>query len=254
MEERFHDRLSPTNIELMDYLAQMGSSLGTVVFRSDGGHLTGLYFAGQKDCPGLPGLGADPTQRHDPGAGMMGGRPLKSIRVMPAQRCLDLCSEGLKTGVQGRGTGPQVSPNAETGSLITIDPRLVCLQENTPSAVLDLFHDAVLQLSQYFLGGRQRFELPIRLEGTAFQLDVWNALLAIPYGEYISYRDVAISAGRSVQHVRAVGSAVGRNPVSIIVPCHRVLSSTGALHGYTGGLDRKYALLQHEGLLSHHPW
>lgn len=106
------------------------------------------------------------------------------------------------------------------------------------------------QLGEYFAGRRSRFELPLDLScGTAFQQSVWQALLAIPQGEVTSYGEVSRRIGKPAA-VRAVGGAIGRNPVSIIVPCHRVTGSGGALTGYAGGLDRKTALLRLEGVLA----
>lgn len=105
------------------------------------------------------------------------------------------------------------------------------------------------QLSEYFAGRRSHFEVPLDLGcGTAFQQSVWQALLAIAQGETMSYSEVSRRIGKPAA-VRAVGGAVGRNPVSIIVPCHRVMGAHGALTGYGGGLDRKTALLRLEGAL-----
>ena len=103
------------------------------------------------------------------------------------------------------------------------------------------------QLEAYFAGRRTAFELPLDLShGTPFQQSVWRALLAIAPGTHQSYGQLAVQLNNP-QAVRAVGAAVGRNPVSIIVPCHRVLGSTGQLTGYAGGLERKRALLLLEG-------
>ena len=108
---------------------------------------------------------------------------------------------------------------------------------------------AVQQLKSYFAGERTGFDLPLDLSaGTLFQQAVWQALLAIPRGATCSYGTVSAGLGRPAA-VRAVGAAIGRNPVSIIVPCHRVIGSTGALTGYAGGLARKTALLELEGAL-----
>ena len=108
---------------------------------------------------------------------------------------------------------------------------------------------AAAQLADYFDGRRQDFDLPLDLtHGTAFQQAVWQALLAIPFGTSTSYGELARRIGRP-KAVRALGAAVGRNPVSIIVPCHRVLGADGSLTGYAGGLDRKTSLLRTEGLL-----
>lgn len=105
---------------------------------------------------------------------------------------------------------------------------------------------AQAQLAAYFAGTRSRFDLPLDLgNGTMFQQSVWRALLQIPYGATLSYGALSAAIGKP-SAVRAVGAAVGRNPVSIVVPCHRVLGASGALTGYAGGLDRKTALLQGE--------
>ena len=102
---------------------------------------------------------------------------------------------------------------------------------------------AVAQLRDYFTGQRVRFDLPLDLQGgTAFQQSVWQALLAIPSGGTTSYGAISERVGRPAA-VRAVGAAIGRNPVSIIVPCHRVLGRDGSLPGYAGGLERQSALL-----------
>ena len=105
------------------------------------------------------------------------------------------------------------------------------------------------QLADYFAGHRQVFDLPLDLNyGTPFQQAVWQALLAIPLGKTFSYGAISSQIGKPAA-VRAVGAAIGRNPVSIIVPCHRVVGGTGLLTGYAGGLDRKTALLKLEGVM-----
>jgi methylated-DNA-[protein]-cysteine S-methyltransferase len=105
------------------------------------------------------------------------------------------------------------------------------------------------QLKEYFASKRTEFDIPLDLSGgTDFQQAVWKVLLAIPQGGTTSYADVSRRIGNPAA-VRAVGAAVGRNPVSIIVPCHRVVGSNGSLTGYAGGLDRKTALLKLEGAL-----
>jgi methylated-DNA-[protein]-cysteine S-methyltransferase len=111
-----------------------------------------------------------------------------------------------------------------------------------------LLKEAATQITDYFAGRRDRFELPLDLHGSAFQRSVWAALCAIETGATKSYADVARSIG-SPQAVRAVGAAVGRNPLSVIVPCHRVVGADGSLTGYAGGLHRKKALLNLEGAL-----
>jgi methylated-DNA-[protein]-cysteine S-methyltransferase len=105
--------------------------------------------------------------------------------------------------------------------------------------------EAVRQLGEYFAGTRQRFDLQLDFAGTAFQRSVWDRLLAIPYGTTTTYAALARELGRP-RSVRAVGAANGRTPVPIVVPCHRVVGTGGALTGYRGGLDRKRALLDLE--------
>jgi methylated-DNA-[protein]-cysteine S-methyltransferase len=109
----------------------------------------------------------------------------------------------------------------------------------------DAFGYAAEQLEAYFSGRWRAFDLPLRPEGTAFQTRVWGELAKIPYGETRSYGEVAAAIGRPGAS-RAVGLANGRNPIGIIVPCHRVIGASGSLTGYGGGLDRKRWLLDFE--------
>ena len=109
---------------------------------------------------------------------------------------------------------------------------------------IPVFEQTRRWLDIYFSGDEPDFTPPLSLQGTAFQQRVWEALLSIPYGETVTYSELAHRLGcRSAQ---AVGGAVGRNPISIIVPCHRVVGTDGSLTGYAGGLDRKRALLELE--------
>jgi len=125
-------------------------------------------------------------------------------------------------------------------------PTVASVASDASQAWLD---QAAQQLTHYFAGHRQHFDLPLDLSiGTAFQQSVWHALLDISRGQTESYGALAARVGRP-SAARAVGAAVGRNPISIIVPCHRVVGSNGALTGYAGGLERKVALLQLEGCL-----
>ena len=109
------------------------------------------------------------------------------------------------------------------------------------------FAEVRAQLDQYFAGERTAFALPLRLEGTEFQQAVWAQLRAIPYGTTISYGELARRVGNP-KASRAVGLANGRNPVAVIVPCHRVIAGDGSLGGYGGGLERKTTLLGLEGV------
>jgi methylated-DNA-[protein]-cysteine S-methyltransferase len=132
--------------------------------------------------------------------------------------------------------------------------RLLTPQQVGP-AVTELDRDesafglARRQLAEYFDGARTRFELPLATAGTAFQRQVWSSLMEIPYGSTTTYSELADRIGRPPGAARAVGSANARNPISIIVPCHRVVGRDGSLTGYAGGLAAKQWLLTHEGLL-----
>jgi len=118
-------------------------------------------------------------------------------------------------------------------------------QVNTLEANTPLLKETVRQLSEYFSGSRTEFTLPLDLRGTDFQLQTWNALRDIPYGETRTYKQIAEAIG-CPKGCRAVGLANNRNPVSIVVPCHRVIGANGNLVGYAGGLDKKEKLLMLE--------
>jgi methylated-DNA-[protein]-cysteine S-methyltransferase len=107
------------------------------------------------------------------------------------------------------------------------------------------FREAIAQLEAYFAGELRRFDLPLAPEGTAFQREVWSALTAIPYGETVSYGELARRLGRPAAS-RAVGAANGQNPIPIVIPCHRVIGSDGSLTGFGGGLAIKRRLLDLE--------
>lgn len=109
----------------------------------------------------------------------------------------------------------------------------------------DVLDEAATQLGEYFAGRRTRFELPIRPEGTPFQRRVWDALAEVPWGTTIGYGELAAVIGRPTA-ARAVGAANGANPISIVIPCHRVVGAGGALTGYGWGVERKAWLLAHE--------
>lgn len=156
------------------YRCDLPTPFGPVLLASDGEHLTGFWFEGQKDFPP-----DDPEALVDPGAA-----PFPAVRD---------------------------------------------------------------QMSGYARGDRREFDLPLAfVTGTPFQQSVWHALLGIAQGDTVSYAEIARRVGRP-SAVRAVGAAVGKNPISVIVPCHRVVGSDGSLTGYAGGVDRKRALLRHEG-------
>ncbi len=120
---------------------------------------------------------------------------------------------------------------------------LGAMSEDQGSEILDR---AEQQLAEYFAGTRNRFDLELDFQGTEFQKKVWKALLSIPFGQTRSYLEIAIQIGHPAA-VRAVGAANGKNPISIIAPCHRVIGSSGALTGFAGGLAAKQLLLTLEG-------
>jgi methylated-DNA-[protein]-cysteine S-methyltransferase len=111
----------------------------------------------------------------------------------------------------------------------------------------EAFREVAAQLEAYFTGDLKEFSVPLAPAGTQFQLAVWTELTKIPYGSTVSYGDIARALGKRLVASRAVGLANGANPISVIVPCHRVIGSDGSLTGYGGGLDRKERLLRLEG-------
>ncbi|MDP5293181.1 methylated-DNA--[protein]-cysteine S-methyltransferase [Oceanimonas sp. CHS3-5] len=131
------------------------------------------------------------------------------------------------------------SPEAITG-IHFLNEDTLALSPTSP-----LLMNACAQLDAYFSGRLQRFTLPLAPQGTPFQQQVWRALQHIPWGEHRSYGDIAGAIGNP-RAMRAVGAANGRNPIAIVIPCHRVIGANGSLTGYAGGLERKRWLLAHE--------
>jgi len=124
-------------------------------------------------------------------------------------------------------------------------------QHSVTAAIPEVLEDAVYQLNEYFEGKRQTFDLLLNATGTDFQRSVWNELSKLPYGKTISYLDLSKKLG-DTKAIRAVASANGKNPLWIIIPCHRVIGSDGSLTGYAGGLHRKKWLLNHESTAKQH--
>lgn len=118
-------------------------------------------------------------------------------------------------------------------------------EETLTDVIPECLQDCVYQLNEYFEGTRTHFDLQINLEGTPFQKKVWNELKTIPYGKTLSYLELSRQLG-DVKAIRAVANANGKNPLWIVIPCHRVIGSDGSLTGYAGGLHRKKWLLEHE--------
>ena len=138
------------------------------------------------------------------------------------------------------------SDNALTGLYIKGQkhfPEIAAAWQEAPE--LAAFSQVQVQLLEYFAKERQAFDLPLNPQGTSFQKQVWQCLHQIPFGETTSYGAIAQSLGKPGS-ARAVGAANGRNPISIIVPCHRVIGASGKMTGYAGGVDRKQWLLRHE--------
>jgi methylated-DNA-[protein]-cysteine S-methyltransferase len=142
--------------------------------------------------------------------------------------------------------------SAENDTLLSILPpnhRDLDLAAAEGNQVDSFFRTVIDQLESYFAGELQSFELPYKMRGTPFQVSVWEQLLLIPYGETRTYGELARQIGNPAAS-RAVGAANGRNPLSIIVPCHRVIGAGGTLTGYAGGLECKNFLLQLESAVS----
>ncbi len=157
--------------------------------------------------------------------------------------------DGALTGIElpesraKRGSLGRLSPtgrSSRSGQMVDSTPP--GSKETLPGTVLE----AVRQLEEYFDGDRKEFDLPLELSGSAFQKDVWLLLAQIPYGETVSYGELAMMVGRPTAF-RAVGQANGANPIPIVLPCHRVIASGGTLGGYGGGLETKRRLLTLEG-------
>jgi methylated-DNA-[protein]-cysteine S-methyltransferase len=118
-------------------------------------------------------------------------------------------------------------------------------EEKVTDIIPDILEDCVIQLNEYFEGSRKHFDLKLNPSGTDFQKNIWKLLQSIPYGKTTSYLNLSKQYG-DVKSIRAIANANGKNPLWIIVPCHRVIGSDGSLTGYAGGLHRKRWLLEHE--------
>jgi methylated-DNA-[protein]-cysteine S-methyltransferase len=138
------------------------------------------------------------------------------------------------------------TPGGESRSVTVAAARASAVSVGERQDDDQLLQEAVQQLAEYFAGDRTEFELPLSPAGTPFQLRVWEELRRVPYGEVVSYGEVARRIGMSGQAARAVGLANGRNPVPVVIPCHRVVGADGRLTGYAGGTARKRVLLDLE--------
>lgn len=213
--------------------ALLDTPLGRVLLKASDQGLTGLYFLDQRDAPVM----ADVDQDADSSAGRI---------TDPRDGFLD-------------GHGSLATLKVSWATPTVRSPCRIQLNQASPFilqplnghlAVSPFFQAASEQLGRYFQGQLRRFSVPLDLEscGTPFQVAIWKALVNIPYGQCVSYADLAGLAGYGTRHGRATGVAVGKNPVSILVPCHRIVSSSHRLTGYSGGLHRKLALLELEGV------
>ncbi|HUH87191.1 MAG TPA: MGMT family protein, partial [Pusillimonas sp.] len=168
------------------YQARIGSPFGPLLICAGAKGVTGLYFSDQKDCPKVAGAVTARADSLRPSSGMAGKVPLRTLRPV---RCAQ-----HKAHI---GQGPHYQDLAATA------PQL--LQENVPETVRDLFNGAQRELLQYFAGTRTQFGFPLDFSGTPFQSKVWRALCNVPYGQVISYGQLALRAGLSPRHGRAVG-------------------------------------------------
>ncbi|KEK24961.1 methylated-DNA--[protein]-cysteine S-methyltransferase [Bacillus gaemokensis] len=125
---------------------------------------------------------------------------------------------------------------------------VIFVEERKEESKNEIVERCLAELDEYFHGERTEFSVPLSADGTSFQKSVWDALYTIPYGVSVSYLEIAEKVG-NIKAARAIGGANSRNPISIIVPCHRVIGKSGKLVGYAGGLWRKEWLLKHEGIL-----
>lgn len=138
---------------------------------------------------------------------------------------------------------------AEDEQLTVVSFRDEVTITETGTTTSPILKTAIKQLDEYFAGTRNHFDLPLHPQGTAFQQKVWDQLIKIPYAETVTYLHMAKRLG-NVKSIRAAASANGKNPIGIIIPCHRVVGADGKLTGYAGGLHRKQWLLEHEAKMA----
>ncbi|WP_322998307.1 methylated-DNA--[protein]-cysteine S-methyltransferase [Castellaniella sp.] len=218
----------------MSFHALLSSPLGEILLTADALGLTGLYFTDQRDCPHLPGLAPASEIVSQPSAGIVRGRAARTLKAVRAGDAA--AGELFPLETPGVGGVDHMQPAA-----------MRLLQDDTPAGVLSVLEQTRRELDEYWCGERQVFDVPLDPQGTIFQKRVWQALLDVPCGATLSYGELGERAGLGAGHGRAVGTAVGSNPISIIIPCHRILARNGTLNGYGGGLGRKARLLEIEG-------
>ena len=204
--------------------AMLASPLGRIRLSCRAGRLSALDFVDE------------PSADHElpaarPSEGLLDGRPIRSFRLAePGELSIPI---------------PVMDASPGDAGCVLIQESL---HPDTDVADIRFMHEVAAALSRYFLGELKAFSIPLALQGSAFQQAIWQALLTIPYGASLSYGQLAQKAGyAAATYGRAAGTAVGRNPVSIIVPCHRIVGTDGRLTGYSGSLWRKLRLLSLEG-------
>ncbi len=223
----------------MSFHAIVPSPLGDILLTADAYSLTGLHFTDQRDCPAVPGMDTTADDISDPSAGMAQGKPIRSFKAVRP----DAADEQLP-GMDAILAGDMARAATLPASIVS---SLRVLQDDTPDDALAVLNRTAQELDEYWCGARQVFDVPLDPPGTDFQKRVWQALLAVRCGSTLSYGQLAEQAGLGAGYGRAVGTAVGSNPISIIIPCHRILASNHTLNGYGGGLGRKVRLLELEG-------
>ncbi|HCN72802.1 MAG TPA: hypothetical protein DIS96_14270 [Pusillimonas sp.] len=211
---------------------EIETPLGSAVLTADTTGLAGFYFSDQRDYP----LQLEHPGRQkisNPQAGQYEGEILRQCRVF--------AHDDNPSAVKRHALHAKL--NWERGAIARLPDGI----SPVPDSISRYFRLATQELDAYFRGRLKRFSVPLCFKGTDFQLKIWETLANLPAGQLISYGELGGAAGVSPRAYRAVGGAVGRNPLSIIVPCHRVVASNRQLTGYGGGLARKVALLEHEG-------
>lgn len=236
-----------------DFSALAASPLGRIRLGSRSGRLTALDFVDEAESPAAqaaagkalhaaPSVSCPPEEgAFCPGSGPSAKKPSEGL--LDGRR---ICT--FRLAGEGELAFPMWDEEADTDAAEGC--RLIddSLQPDTPQADIALMHKAVDELDRYFRGALKVFSVPLQLDGSGFQRRIWQALLEIPLGSSLSYGELAEKAGYAPSsYGRAAGTAVGNNPVSIIVPCHRIVGKDGKMTGYSGGLWRKLRLLSLEG-------
>lgn len=230
------------------------SPLGELTMVSDGKALTALSFQGEKYNAALS---AEEFRTDRKTAAVEEVRTDRKAAAVEEAKRLDrivVDIEEFLTDNQAAGASEKKGAYGVGGGKCGTEKREKCGVDSTEICGAEAVFDCTKKwLDSYFSGHNPDFTPPICLKGTSFQEDVWEILNRIPYGKVISYgeiaRQIAEKRGLKRMSAQAVGGAVGRNPISIIVPCHRVIGSDGSLTGYAGGLDKKTELLKIEGVL-----